>query len=156
MWDELDEKLGFPKYQEGPPKTGWLVNMVQVLSCPYHPPPRLELNALPPLQTLTTDEQNPQGQAGVDYYFIQDDGMMFKSTISYEPYFYLACRVSSASSCGDGEKLTIDLTETERNRGQRRRVDYEEVRGSGGARGEDQEGGSEAGSSRLTPFLPSR
>ncbi|ORY88326.1 DNA polymerase epsilon catalytic subunit A [Leucosporidium creatinivorum] len=71
MWDELDEKLGFPKYQEGPPKTGWLVNMVQ---------------------TLVTDEQNPQGQAGVDYYFIQDDGLMFKSTINYEPYFYLACR----------------------------------------------------------------
>jgi len=32
-------------------------------------------------------------KAGVDYYFIQDDGGMFKSTISYEPYFYIATRV---------------------------------------------------------------
>jgi hypothetical protein len=41
MWDELDEKLGFPKYQEGSPKTGWLVNMVQV--CPaFDPSRRLE------------------------------------------------------------------------------------------------------------------
>lgn len=32
-------------------------------------------------------------KAGVDYYFIQDDGAMFKSTISYEPYFYIATRV---------------------------------------------------------------
>lgn len=95
MWDELDERLGFPKYQEGPPKTGWLVNMVQVCPFPFLLPADAKLNALPSLQTLTTDEQNPQGQAGVDYYFIQDDGMMFKSTINYEPYFYLACRVSS-------------------------------------------------------------
>lgn len=29
----------------------------------------------------------------MDYYFIQDDGGMFKSTISYEPYFYIATRV---------------------------------------------------------------
>lgn len=30
MWDEIDEKLGFEKYSEGPTRTGWLVNMVQV------------------------------------------------------------------------------------------------------------------------------
>lgn len=32
MWDEIDEKLGFEKYSEGPTRTGWLVNMVQVSS----------------------------------------------------------------------------------------------------------------------------
>ena len=31
-WDDLDEKLGFPKYQEGPVRTGWLINMIQVSS----------------------------------------------------------------------------------------------------------------------------
>ncbi|KAK4703165.1 DNA polymerase epsilon subunit 1, partial [Phenoliferia sp. Uapishka_3] len=70
-WDELDETLGFPKYEEGPPMTGWLVNMIQ---------------------TLVLDEGKNTGRQGVDYYFIQDDGAMFKSTICYEPYFYLACR----------------------------------------------------------------
>ena len=32
--DALDEKLGFSKYQEGPAKVGWLVNMQQVISFP--------------------------------------------------------------------------------------------------------------------------
>lgn len=45
-------------------------------------------------QTLQLDESTSSGRAGVDFYFIQDDGDMFKSTICYEPYFYLACRVS--------------------------------------------------------------
>jgi hypothetical protein len=36
----------------------------------------------------------PSGRAGVDYYFIQDDGGMFKITLLCEPYFYIACKVS--------------------------------------------------------------
>lgn len=28
--DELDEKLGFPRYEAGPKKVGWLVNMHSV------------------------------------------------------------------------------------------------------------------------------
>ena len=35
--DEVDEKLGFGKIQEGPKKEGWLVNMHPV-SWPYFPP----------------------------------------------------------------------------------------------------------------------
>ncbi|GAA5932437.1 hypothetical protein JCM1841_000581 [Sporobolomyces salmonicolor] len=72
-WDELDEKLGFPKFQDGPARQGWLVNMKE---------------------TLVLDDAGDKvlTKAGVDYYFIQDDGGMFKSTISYEPYFYIACR----------------------------------------------------------------
>lgn len=46
------------------------------------------------IQTVAPDDTNPQGQSAVDYYFIQDDGGMFKSTICYEPYFYIACRAS--------------------------------------------------------------
>lgn len=33
------------------------------------------------------------GKAAVDFYFIQDDGGMFKCTMLYEPYFYIACKV---------------------------------------------------------------
>ncbi|GAA6015444.1 hypothetical protein JCM8202_002471 [Rhodotorula sphaerocarpa] len=71
MWDELDQNLGFPKFQEGPSRQGWLVNMKE---------------------TLVPDELKGSGKAGVDYYFIQDDGGMFKATIAYEPYFYIATR----------------------------------------------------------------
>ncbi|KAJ7806132.1 hypothetical protein B0H14DRAFT_3768801 [Mycena olivaceomarginata] len=63
--DELDEKLGFARVQEGLQKEGWLVNM--------HP------NGRP-------------GKAAVDFYFIQDDGGMFKCTYQYEPYFYICCK----------------------------------------------------------------
>lgn len=70
--DEIDEKLGFPLAQEGLRKEGWLVNM--------HP-------------TLVKDVEWPGGKAAVDYYFIQDDGGMFKCTFQYEPYFYIACKV---------------------------------------------------------------
>ncbi|KAI0777686.1 hypothetical protein BD413DRAFT_707015 [Trametes elegans] len=69
--DEVDEKLGFARVQEGPVREGWLINM--------HP-------------TLVKDADWPGGKAAVDYYFIQDDGGMFKCTLQYEPYFYIACK----------------------------------------------------------------
>ncbi|GAA6063514.1 hypothetical protein JCM10212_004727 [Sporobolomyces blumeae] len=73
VWDQLDEKLGFPKFSEGPARQGWLVNMKE---------------------TLVLDDSGGKvtTKAGVDYYFIQDDGAMFKSTLAYEPYFYIATR----------------------------------------------------------------
>ncbi|KAG8992881.1 DNA polymerase epsilon catalytic subunit, partial [Tulasnella sp. 427] len=69
--DEIDEKVGFARFSEGPSREGWLVNM--------HP-------------TLIKDDETPQGLAAVDYYFIQDDGGMFKATMVYEPYFYISCK----------------------------------------------------------------
>ena len=45
-------------------------------------------------QTLVQSDDWPSGRAGVDYYFIQDDGCMFKVTLLREPYFYIACKVS--------------------------------------------------------------
>lgn len=71
--DNLDATLGFSRYEQGSAKEGWLVNM--------HP-------------TLIEDPDYIGGKAGVDFYFIQDDGGMFKSTLTYEPYFYLCCKVS--------------------------------------------------------------
>ncbi|THH04963.1 hypothetical protein EW145_g5144 [Phellinidium pouzarii] len=67
--DEVDEKLGFSGIQEGQRKEGWLVNM--------HP-------------TLIRDPDYPSGKAAVDFYFIQDDGGMFKTTFQYEPYFCIS------------------------------------------------------------------
>jgi hypothetical protein len=39
------------------------------------------------------DPEWPSGKAGVEYYFIEDDGGMFKVTYLYEPYFYIATKV---------------------------------------------------------------
>lgn len=41
----------------------------------------------------------PAGRAAVDYYFIEEDGNLFKSTLLYEPYFYLACKVRLSDLC---------------------------------------------------------
>ncbi|KAE9408685.1 hypothetical protein BT96DRAFT_913819 [Gymnopus androsaceus JB14] len=75
--NEIDEKLGFALVQEGMVKEGWLVNM--------HP-------------TIVKDAEWPSGKAAVDYYFIQDDGQMFKCTYQYEPYFYIACKSGMENS----------------------------------------------------------
>ena len=45
------------------------------------------------------DPEWPSGKAGVDYYFIEDDGGMFKVTYLCEPYFYIATKVSLIVSC---------------------------------------------------------
>ncbi|KAL4246754.1 DNA polymerase epsilon catalytic subunit [Abortiporus biennis] len=71
LQDEIDEKLGFARISEGPVREGWLINM--------HP-------------TLVKDPDWPGGKAGVDFFFIQDDGGMFKVTFQYEPYFYITCK----------------------------------------------------------------
>ncbi|EKM53261.1 uncharacterized protein PHACADRAFT_99155 [Phanerochaete carnosa HHB-10118-sp] len=71
LQDEIDEKMGFARVSEGPTKEGWLINM--------HP-------------TLVKDAEWPSGKAAVDFFFIQDDGGMFRCTLQYEPYFYIACK----------------------------------------------------------------
>ena len=48
-------------------------------------------------QTLVRDPDWPGGRAAVDYYFIQDDGGMFKCTLQYEPYFHISCKVNPVS-----------------------------------------------------------
>ncbi len=89
--DEVDEKLGFSRIQEGGMKEGWLVNMhpVRILRCVRG----FLLTCF--VKTLLKDPDWPSGKAAVDYYFIQDDGGMFKATYAYEPYFCIACKVRS-------------------------------------------------------------
>eukprot|EP00842_Homolaphlyctis_polyrhiza_P005989 jgi/Hompol1/6391/HPOL_004966-RA len=72
--DDLDEKLGFARFVDGPDRLGWLVNM--------HP-------------TVIADSECPTGKAGVDLYFIQEDGETFKATLIYQPYFFVICKQGS-------------------------------------------------------------
>jgi hypothetical protein len=49
-------------------------------------------------KTTLEDSEWPSGKAAVDFYFIQDDGGMFKATMAYEPYFIVACKVCFGQS----------------------------------------------------------
>ncbi|KAH7095074.1 hypothetical protein FB567DRAFT_20060 [Paraphoma chrysanthemicola] len=69
--NRIDESMGFARFESGKKKVGWLVNMHS---------------------TTIEDENVPGGKAGVDYYFIGEDGDTFKATLEYDPYFLLAVK----------------------------------------------------------------
>lgn len=69
--NRIDESMGFPRYEAGKKKVGWLCNMHS---------------------TSIEDEHVPGGRAGVDFYFIGDQGDTFKATLAYDPYFLLAVK----------------------------------------------------------------
>ncbi|ORY84392.1 DNA polymerase epsilon [Protomyces lactucae-debilis] len=69
----IDDKFGFTRYEAGPTRQGWLINM--------HP-------------TLLVDADHATGRAAVDFYFLQDGGDSFRATIPYEPYFLIAVKVN--------------------------------------------------------------
>lgn len=71
MANSIDETLGFPRFESGETRAGWLVNMHS---------------------TSIEDSDVPGGRAGVDYYFLQDDGGSFKATVEYDPYFLIAVK----------------------------------------------------------------
>ena len=67
----IDEFMGFARYESGKKKIGWLCNMHS---------------------TTIEDEKIPGGRAGVDFYFLEDDGGTFKATLEYDPYFLIAVK----------------------------------------------------------------
>ncbi|KAJ1673819.1 DNA polymerase epsilon catalytic subunit, partial [Spiromyces aspiralis] len=69
--DQIDERMDFARYQEGPMRLGWLVNMHA---------------------TSVMDIERNSVKSAVDYYFLEPDGRAFKCTLLYEPYFYIICR----------------------------------------------------------------
>lgn len=69
--DSIDESMGFPRFEVGKARIGWLINMHS---------------------TTIEDPKVPGGRAGVDYYFIDDDGSTFKTTVEYDPYFIIATK----------------------------------------------------------------
>lgn len=42
--------------------------------------------------TTVEDPNIPGGRAGVDFYFLDDDGNNFKATVEYDPYFLIAVK----------------------------------------------------------------
>src|SRR5437667_1041310 len=70
----IDESMGFARYESGKKKIGWLCNMHS---------------------TRIEDENVPGGRAGVDFYFLEEDGGTFKATIVYDPYFLVACKLAT-------------------------------------------------------------
>lgn len=71
--DRLDSLMGFDRFDQGEmdgdtPKRGWLINMHAT--------------------TIPSDEYMA-GYSGVDYYFLDEEGGSFKSTVQYDPYFFL-------------------------------------------------------------------
>jgi DNA polymerase epsilon subunit 1 len=69
--NSIDEALGFPRFESGEKRVGWLINMHS---------------------TSIEDPNVPGGRAGVDYYFLDDDGGSFKATVEYDPYFLIAVK----------------------------------------------------------------
>lgn len=72
--NQIDESMGFPRFESGKRKIGWLVNMHS---------------------TSVPDEDVPGGRAGVDFYFIgapEEGGETFKATVEYDPYFLVAVK----------------------------------------------------------------
>ena len=69
--NSIDESMGFARYDSGKKKVGWLCNMHS---------------------TSVEDEKVPGGRAGVDFYFLEEDGGTFKATVEYDPYFLIAVK----------------------------------------------------------------
>ncbi|KAL1924531.1 uncharacterized protein VTP21DRAFT_4185 [Calcarisporiella thermophila] len=87
--DEITERFGFYRYLEGPEKLGWLINMHA---------------------TLRKDPEWPGGRAGVDYYFLEEDGSAFKCTLIYSPYFLIACRQGTENDVEEYLRKRFDRT----------------------------------------------
>lgn len=68
---KIDEAMGFERFEAGRKREGWLINMHS---------------------TTIEDTKNQGGRAGVDFYFLQDDGNTFKATVEYDPYFLIAVK----------------------------------------------------------------
>ncbi|OJD26025.1 DNA polymerase epsilon catalytic subunit A [Blastomyces percursus] len=69
--NSIDESMGFPRFESGKPRAGWLINMHS---------------------TIMEDPKVPGGRAGVEYYFLEESGTSFKATVEYDPYFLIATK----------------------------------------------------------------
>lgn len=69
--NSIDDALGFPRFEAGEKRAGWLINMHS---------------------TSIEDPNVPGGRAGVDYYFLEEGGGSFKATVEHDPYFLIAVK----------------------------------------------------------------
>lgn len=70
LGNQIDEAMGFPRYESGPRKVGWMINM----------------------HSTIVEVEGTGGKAAVDYYFLDGLGESFKATVIYDPYFLIACK----------------------------------------------------------------
>ncbi|KAM3572228.1 hypothetical protein VYU27_005762 [Nannochloropsis oceanica] len=68
--DEFDARFGYSRFDEGPPRLGWLLD----------------------ISATTVPDEEGRERSGLDLYFLQQDGETFKVTAFYEPYFYVGLR----------------------------------------------------------------
>lgn len=87
--DEIDRMMGFERFESGPARTGWLVN--------FH-------------QTVIQEDLDSLGtpQAACDFYFLDQEGGLFKTTVIYEPYFFLVCQNGMELEVEDSLKKTLE------------------------------------------------
>jgi DNA polymerase epsilon subunit 1 len=86
--NSIDESMGFPRFDSGPKRAGWLVNMHS---------------------TTIEDESVPGGRAGVDFYFLgEEEGDTFKATVEYEPYFLIAVKRGREAEVEEWVKRTAE------------------------------------------------
>ena len=82
--DEIDEMMGFPRFIPSPAlsdsKVGWLSNMHPTIIS------QEMLEGEGNLHSATVS-----GISGVDFYFIDEEGGSFKTTVTYDPYFFVSC-----------------------------------------------------------------
>ncbi|KAJ3380162.1 DNA polymerase epsilon catalytic subunit [Lobulomyces angularis] len=75
--DALDLTLGFARYTHPQEKLGWLVNMHSTI--------------------LKHSDASKTGKQAVDLYFLEEDGGSFKTTMFFEPYFFVVCNPGTLS-----------------------------------------------------------
>ncbi|KAF2099988.1 DNA polymeras-like protein epsilon [Rhizodiscina lignyota] len=85
--NKIDESMGFERYDSGKKRIGWLCNMHS---------------------TSVEDERVPGGRAGVDFYFIEDDGGTFKATVEYDPYFLIAIKRGKEAEVEEWSKRAFE------------------------------------------------
>lgn len=60
--------------------------------------------------TTIEDEKIPGGRAGVDFYFLEEDGESFKATVEYDPYFLIAVRRGKEAEVEEWVKRKLEGT----------------------------------------------
>ncbi|GMM35450.1 DNA polymerase epsilon catalytic subunit [Saccharomycopsis crataegensis] len=87
--DQIDSMMGFDRYEAGPKRTGWLIN--------FHP-------------TLLPSSQVLDGVAACDFYFLDEEGGSFKTSVQYDPYFFLICRNNTEIEVEEALKKNLEGT----------------------------------------------
>lgn len=90
--DKMDALMGFERFDQGDldgtkPRKGWLINMHAT--------------------TIPTQDYMA-GYSGVDFYFLDAEGGTFKSTIQYDPYFFLMVMPGKESEVEEALKKTLE------------------------------------------------